>query len=310
MTTIQTILKRFKPYLRWFILALTLGFILHTLRANWQQVLTIQFTTYAIAKLLLALGITLLAHIWSGWVWYWIMQILQIPLQGSWAVIVYLKTNLGKYLPGNIWHFAWRIHALKGSNIPLGVAITGVVLEPVLMAVAALLLAVISLPSTFLQGLVLVGLLVLVHPRVLNPVLKRLATTKIKQSKFGGDTYIPKLNEYPLKPLLGEIGFVVLRGVGFILCFAAIGEIDWQIGWTLLGAFSFAWLLGLVIPGAPSGIGVFEATALTILSSSLPPEIVLGAVALYRLNGTLAEILGAGLAVLDERWNLCLPELP
>lgn len=306
MTSIQTTLKRAKPYLRWFILALTLGFILHTLRENWQQVLTIRFTGYAIAKLLLALGVTLLAHIWSGWVWYWIMQVLRIPLQGSWAVIVYLKTNLGKYLPGNIWHFAWRIHALTGEQIPLGVAITGVVLEPVLMAVAALLIAIISLPTTLLQAVVLVGLLVLVHPRVLNPVLKRLATKKIKQVDFGGDTRIPALTTYPLKPLIGEIGFVVLRGIGFILCFAAIGETNWQIIWTLLGAFSFSWLLGLVVPGAPGGIGVFEATALTLLSPTLPPAIVLGAVALYRLNGTLAEIIGASLAVLDERWNVSL----
>lgn len=129
--------QRVKPYLRWFILALTLGFILHTLRLNWQQVLTLRLTPYAIAELLLALGITLAAHIWSGWVWYGIMRSLSAPVPPTWTVITYLKTNLGKYLPGNIWHFVGRIQFLRDSGTSTGVAITGVVLEPLLMAAAA-----------------------------------------------------------------------------------------------------------------------------------------------------------------------------
>jgi len=40
----------------------------------------------------------------------------------------------------------------------------------------------------------------------------------------------------------------------------------------LLGAFSFAWLLGWAsCPGAPGGIGVFEATALVLLEQRFSP---------------------------------------
>lgn len=298
-------INRFKPYVRWFILALTCGFILHTLRLNWQQVITLRFTPYAIAQLITATGITLLAHIWSGCVWGWIMQLLDAPITATWAIITYLKTNLGKYLPGNVWHFVGRVQALRAAGTQTGVAITGVVLEPVLMSVAALAIVIITLPTTVLQGVVLVAVLVCVHPRVLNPVLRRLATTKLKQTATDLDEppVIPTLRNYPIKPLLGEIIFVGLRGAGFLLAFGALSPINATNGWMILGAFSFAWLLGLVVPGAPSGLGVFEATALTILTPQFPAATVLGAVALYRLLGTLAEVLGAGLAVLDERWN-------
>jgi len=306
----QSFLKRFKPYIRWFVLALTFGFILHTLRANWEQVVTIRFSSYSAAKLTMALGITLLAHIWSGWVWYWILQLLDSPVSGTWSVIVYLKTNLGKYLPGNVWHFVGRVQSLRTTGTPTGVAITGVVLEPVLMAVAALAIAIISLPSTVLQTVILVGVLTTVHPKILNPALKRLASTKIKQTRFEGNAQIPELNAYPIKPLGGEIIFVFFRGLGFLLCFLALGTIDLQDLWTILGAFSFSWLLGLVVPGAPGGLGVFEATALTLLTPNFSAGIVLGAIALYRLNSTLAEVLGAGLAYLDERWNLTIAKLP
>ncbi|MGF1460508.1 MAG: YbhN family protein [Leptolyngbyaceae cyanobacterium] len=316
--------KRAKPYLRWVILALTLGFILHTLRVNWQQVLTLRFSHYAIAKLILALGVTLLAHIWSGWVWYGIMRSLNAPVPQTWTIITYLKTNLGKYLPGNVWHFVGRIKFLRDYGTATGIAITGVVLEPLLMAVAALAVVLVSLPSTLLQLAILVVVLVALHPRVLNPILHRLAKTKLQQTRQfshqdtddslpdpSPDTsQIPKLQRYPWRPLLGEIGFVVFRGLGFILCFAALVALKPAELWTLVGAFSLAWLLGLIVPGAPGGLGVFEATVLAVLTPKFPAAIVLGAVALYRLNSTLAEVLGAGLAVLDERWNAALTPKP
>ncbi|MDB9525742.1 UPF0104 family protein [Oscillatoria sp. CS-180] len=301
-----SLFKRFKPYVRWFILALTFGFILHTLRVNWQQILTVRFSPHVFPKLITALGVTLLAHVWSGWVWYWIVRLLNAPVSTTWAVITYLKTNLGKYLPGNVWHFVGRVQFLRSSGAPIGVSIVGVILEPVLMAVAALALVVAILPSTFLQSLILIGILVLVHPRVLNPILSRLAKTKMKQTDFEGQPIIPKLSNYPVKPLIGEVIFVVLRGSGFLLCFLSLDVITIRDSWVILGAFSFAWLLGLVVPGAPGGLGVFEATALAVLTPQFPVEIVLGAVALYRLNSTLAEVLGAGLAFIDERWNLIL----
>jgi len=140
---LKTAHKKAKPYLRWVIIALTLGFILHTLRVNWQQVLTLRFSSYAIAELLLALGITLS-------VWYGIMQSLNAPVPLTWTIITYLKTNLAKYLPGNVWHFVGRVQFLRDYGTPTGVAITGVVLEPLLMAVAALAIVLVSLPSSLI----------------------------------------------------------------------------------------------------------------------------------------------------------------
>jgi uncharacterized membrane protein YbhN (UPF0104 family) len=69
----------------------------------------------------------------------------------------------------------------------------------------------------------------------------------------------------------------------------------------LLGAYSFAWLLGLLIPGAPGGLGVFEATALWLLSHQFSPPILLGAIAFYRLVSIVAETVGALLAKLDQK---------
>ena len=57
---------------------------------------------------------------------------------------------------------------------------------------------------------------------------------------------------------------------------------------------------GFVVPGAPGGLGVFEATAIALLQYHFPAAIVISAIALYRLMSIIAETAAAGLAWLDE----------
>jgi uncharacterized membrane protein YbhN (UPF0104 family) len=299
----QSTLRRIKPYTRWFILALTMGFIVHTLRQNWQQVMTLRLTDGAIALIVIATGVTLFAHIWSAWVWYQIIQLLNLPTKRTQTIVVYLKTNLEKYLPGNFWHFFRRVQFLKTTGASTGVAVTGVLLEPLLMAAAALAIILVSLPATWLQVLILGGVLVAVHPRMLNPILKRLATSRFTQIESTDSLNIPRLNAYPWQPFVGEVLFVLLRGIGFGFAFASLQSLSVQDCWIVLGSFSFAWMMGLVVPGAPGGLGVFEATILALLGARFSPATVLGTAAVYRLISTLAEVLGVGLAVTDERLN-------
>ncbi|MBV8883741.1 MAG: flippase-like domain-containing protein, partial [Chroococcidiopsidaceae cyanobacterium CP_BM_RX_35] len=67
----------------------------------------------------------------------------------------------------------------------------------------------------------------------------------------------------------------------------------------VLGVFSLAWLLGVIVP-IPAGLGIFEATAIALLAHSFSPTLIISAIALYRLVSILAEAAGAGLAWLDE----------
>lgn len=303
--------SRIKPFLRWAILGGTFFFLGKVLKDNWQQVAAIRITASGWACLSIALGVTLLAHLWAGWVWSFILREFKQPIDGIWAIQAYLKTNIAKYLPGNIWHYYGRIDAATKAGASLGAASVSVLLEPLLMAASALLMAVLcsqqiwakyGVPILVLQGLVLLGILGTVHPKVLNPVIQRLGKQKQKQQNPAETSSTPfVLEQYPLKPFLGELGFLILRGIGFLLTFLAIHPIALEELPVLLGAFSVAWLLGLVVPGAPGGIGVFEATAISLLDRSFAPGIILSVVACYRLISVLAEAGGAGLAWLDER---------
>lgn len=305
----KQIISRFKPFFRWVILGGTLFFLGKVLKDNWQQVAAVRVDAKGWACLAIALGMTLFAHVCAGWVWSLILHYFKQPTNPIWATQTYLKTNIAKYLPGNVWHFYGRIVAATKAGVAVETATVSVLLEPLLMAASALLITLLcsreiatqyGLPGILAQWVGLLVVLAALHPRVLNPVIQLLS--KLKQKANSGKTASSpiQLSGYPLVPFAGEIGFLLLRGMGFLVTFLAISSIEPGQIPLLITVFSLSWLLGLVIPGAPGGIGVFEATAIALLGQTYSPAVLLSIVALYRLISILAEAAGAGLAWLDE----------
>ena len=308
-------MKWFKWWLRWLVWGVALFFMVHTLVSYWPDIRQVRLRAGGKQWLMLAGGITLVAHCWAGWVWHWLLQDWGLRLSGLWAVRVYLLTNIAKYLPGNVWHFVGRVQAVQKSGGKLSQSMASVVAEPLVMAVAALGTGtVFSWLSWTAFGLEIVpnvrfsfvwvylGLLVgwaialyLLHPRRLNPRLAQMSRLRLRLMNAEPDVEeaILQLKRYPIKPLLGEMLFVLGRSLGFIATVVALSPVRWTDWPLLISAFCFAWLLGLVVPGAPGGVGIFEATATALLSGYFPIGAIVGSVVCYRMMGTLAELVGA-----------------
>ncbi|MCE2718991.1 MAG: lysylphosphatidylglycerol synthase domain-containing protein [Dolichospermum sp.] len=301
-----------KKIFRWLILGGTLFFLLKAFKDNWLGVSAIRINITGWLILGTATSVTLLAHIWAGWIWTWVLKELNQSVSSIEFIQVYLKTNIAKYLPGNVWHYYGRIIAAKNANIPTNIATLSVLLEPLLMLAAALIIIVLfasqivvnnwKINLVILQLLGLIIILGILHPWFLNPTIQLLDRWKNKKSQPENqliDSFI--INRYPVKPLLGEIVFLGLRGAGFILTIMALTSVNWQQIPLLFGTFSCAWVMGLVIPGAPGGLGVFETIAILLLQYHFPAALVISAIALYRLISILAETAGAAIAWLFER---------
>ena len=312
----KTAIARMKPLLRWFILGAVVFFLVQVLKTHWQGVTAIRITAAGWATLAIALGVTLLAHICAGWVWAGMLQRdFQQPVQTATLIPAYLQTNIAKYLPGNIWHYYGRVTAATQAGATLETAAVSVALEPLLMAASALLVGLLSGQAiatrygagtwgVFGGGLVIT--LLVIHPKFLNPVMQRLAQTKLAKARAQADTPAPplhpsRLQHYPAIALLGNLLFLILRGIGFLFAFQAILAVDWAQVPILLSGFSVAWLLGLIVPGAPGGLGIFEATAIALLGHLYPAAALLAVVACYRLVSVGAEALGAGLSWVEQR---------
>ncbi|MDY6804387.1 MAG: UPF0104 family protein [Cyanobacteriota bacterium] len=296
----KKILSLLKPYLRWFVLGGTLFFLAKALKDNWQQVAEIRIDGRGGICLAIALTVTIIAHLWSSVVWFSILKEFNQPVKISWAIPVYLKTNIAKYLPGNVWHFYGRISAATKAGISVEVAMLSVLLEPLLMVAAALTVASICYPqpSFAWQLLGLAVVLIGVHPKFLNPAIAFASSLKFKDKKSTEPVFA--LNKYPWRILLAEIIFVGIRGTGFLLTLTSVTTVSIEQINILFSAFCLAWVLGLIVPGSPGGVGVFEATAIALLKNNFSAGILLTAVAFYRLVSILAESLAAGVACLNK----------
>jgi uncharacterized membrane protein YbhN (UPF0104 family) len=300
-----------KQVLRWLLLGGTLFFLASALKNNWQEIAAIRIDAVEWAILAIATGITLLAHIWAGWVWTWILKGLNQSISSTQFIQIYLKTNIGKYLPGNVGHYIGRIVAATNLRVSTSAATISVLLEPLLMVAAALIIVILCSQFTTSEGsyLLLMGqifglvaVLCVLHPLFLLKVIRFVHHKKNNKSVTGNlsDAFL-SMNRYPILPLLGELGFLLLRSAGFILTLYAIAPINLSQAPLIIGAFSFAWLLGLVVPGAPGGLGVFETTAIALLQNFFPIALIIAASGLYRLISILAETAAALLAWFDER---------
>lgn len=321
--------SKVKPYLQWVMLGGVLFFFAKALSRHWQEVTAIRIDGSGMICLGLGITFSLLAFTWSGLVWHWTLGEFKQKLKPFRVVKIYLKTIIAKYLPGHVWHYCGRIWGVKQLGVPGEIATLSVIIEPFLMIAAALTTAIVSCQlagegtrdfSNFnnwgLQILSLLGVMLIVHPRFLNPALGILGKFKGKKSDCPTvDVKHCRIERYPIKLLIAELIFVAFRTSGFIFTFMALHPVAPNQIVILVSGFSLAWLAALVLPGAPGGVGVFEAAAMMILSESFSPGIVLSVVAVFRLVTILAEATGAGLAYLDERrtkeaYQLALVEEP
>jgi uncharacterized membrane protein YbhN (UPF0104 family) len=297
----------------WVTLA-SFGFLLAALLAHGRQLLELSLDGQGWCWLLLGVGISLLSLVVNGLAWGVGLQ--WLGLQPRWVplVLLFLSSNLRKYLPGGVWHLVARVRALHGADgeahalvaAPLAIpqALMAVLLDVLLMAVAALAL----LPFGGWQaGLGLLGLLPLLVllPRWLNPLMLRLEQQRARQLAARGlldvapEDLPAALPGYPWPPLLAELVFVLLRFAGFACCVQAF-DLSFAIGWGgWLAGFALAWTAGLVVPGAPGGLGVFEAVLLIRLAVVVPEAPLLAVVISYRLVSTLADLTAAFTARAD-----------
>ena len=211
---------------------------------------------------------------------------------------LFASTNIYKYLPGGIWHLIARLKSLR-IIVSLENALSAVLLEPLLMMVSALLW--IGLGG-FYSGL---SLLCWLSPIIFHPALRREILAKLKSIKFSKlkiDSGI-KLSElkihsaikkprYPIKALFVELLFIFVRFCGFWCCLYSFSIGNILTFNQLISAFSFAWIVGLIVPAAPGGVGVFEAAILLRVGSGVAEAPFIASLLCYRIISTLADVFG------------------
>ncbi|MFM1811297.1 MAG: hypothetical protein RLZZ336_235 [Cyanobacteriota bacterium] len=321
MTSPEPLIRRLRALLAWvppgaarWISLLSLGFLLAALLSHGAQVLALAPDLQGWLWLALGVGLSLVSLLGSALLWGAVLQWLGGRPRLQPLLQTYLLSNARKYLPGGIWHLASRVQVLRqgqvtAASLPAPLALVAVLLDPLLAAVAALALVVCGGWQGGLAPLALVPLLLL-WPRWLAPLLGWLERRKagalglqmdLEPAVLGAVPPLPA--QPPWRALLLAVAFVLLRFCGFACCVMAL-DLQPVLGWGgWLAGFALAWTAGLVVPGAPAGLGVFEVVLLLRLGVALPEPPLLALAISYRLVVSLADAIAAATAAADQRRN-------
>ncbi len=233
----------------------------------------------------------------NAYAWKFIVKWFGKDFQRNNLVSFYVLTNTLKYVPGGIWHFVERFNFLKKISNPQ-IALYSTLIEPYFMLSGSFLLASLGVIfSPFYLFLVLP--LVFLNRKLIYLVLERLGSLKekvfevlrIANIKNQFENEIKIISFFPTRALLIEIGFVLSKFIGFYICLNTFNTSNTHNIMFLLVIFSLSWSLGLVVPAAPGGVGVFEACLLFLVGKNIPQNIFLISLIYFRVISTSADLL-------------------
>lgn len=193
-----------------------------------------------------------------------------------WAVRAYGASQIAKYVPGNIFQLAGRQAMGMAAGVSGWPLAKSAIWELGLIALAGTLFGLLALP-------------------VLVPVFSVTETAGMFAVTIA----------LALSLLLRFFGLPVARAFGWYVGFLAISALlfvgliellvenpgPWvKLGPPLAGAYVLAWLVGLVTPGAPAGVGVRELMLLLLLKGVVMEADLLLVVTMGRLITVVGDL--------------------
>ncbi len=209
----------------------------------------------------------------------------------------YVLTNILKYVPGGIWHFFERFNFIKNISNP-HLAFYSTLIEPFFMLCASFLMASIGIIFSPFYLLLVIPILFL-NRKLIYLVLRRLESLKgkatdalkLKNTNYQLEERIQLSSFFPVKAFLFEIGFIFSKFIGFLICFNTVNSDNKTDILFLFVIFCLSWSIGLIVPTAPSGVGVFETCFLILVGRNIPQNIIIVCLIYFRLISTSADLL-------------------
>ncbi|MBN2545872.1 MAG: flippase-like domain-containing protein [Spirochaetes bacterium] len=275
---------------------LNLSLLFEYLRFSWIIIIIILSLFHSLAFLIYAVTWGFVVKIFS-----------QIKLKMREMIAVYLKSNIAKYLPGNIFHFAGRHYYLRTQGLSdksLLLSNSFEIIYTIIISISIILsgvyLKVIIIPDAILHKINIYYLLTLIviitAAAAFFIIYKYLKKESINIKKY-----------FTLRNLF----FFIIITLMYFLIFIIIGAVLYAIMVVLLKhdfniidfyfvicTYSLAWMLGYIVPGAPGGLGIRETVIILMLedkfssSSALLASIILRVIT---ITGDIISFLFAGI---------------
>lgn len=269
-----------------------------------------------LAALVYGAGVPLLALAWRE-------MLCGVGVSKHWRELVAIigTTQIAKYVPGNIGQYLGRAAVSFANGIPAQAFAITLVLETLLVVVAALAVGVgtavfstigLDLVRSKLWQLSVILILAagiaggLLMFRELAPqLLRRVAP---RHASLLGNQILPPRNRLVRAFILYCLANLCVGSGLVILAHWLLPDSEHATA-LLVGCSALAWVVGFATPGAPAGLGVREGLLLLMLGPVFTPALAGILIIALRLATTLGDVLWflAGLLLMPRRHPVASP---
>ena len=212
------------------------------------------------------------------------------------AISFYILTNSLKYVPGGIWHFVERFNYLKlKSNDELAISIS--IIEPYFMFSISLFMTSFGVFYNPIYILCLIPFLFLNRSLIYFVLvkLKSIKNKSIKLLKISNSKNKPNMtlnikSFFPIKILISESFFIISKFLSFVICFHFFNTNTNHNYLFIFIFFCLSWSIGLIVPAAPGGLGVFESCFLFFMGKNYLQSSIIESLIYFRLISTFADL--------------------
>lgn len=227
--------------------------------------------------------------------WHYITKLNHAGISYSKAIVSYLYSILGKYIPGKVFMLAARIPAYNEAGVKASTVTICFLLENLCTLLGAAFLFLGSLfffPNELLNDykmatiLLVVLFFICIHPKIINFFLGIVERLTKKTGLVIPITY-PEM----IKVVLLFIGNWLIVGIGFYILTCSIYPVPMSEMLYTAGIFGVSAIIGILSIFAPSGIGVREGIIVLGLTLIMPSEYAVIISIVSRLWATVAELI-------------------
>ncbi len=224
----------------------------------------------------------------------------KVSPRASYAIIA--LTQFGKYLPGNVAHHVGRVVVARRFAGDLTRLSLSLVYENMIALLAGVHVTALFLiwrpapaleqwlPSAWRPWLLVAVTLGAILAFLLLPDLVHWWQRR-RQASSSNQPSVRISFPHALRCYaLFVISFLTL-GLGFTLLTYFVSSSGGFPFLALCGAFAAAWVIGLLVPGAPAGLGIREAVLLVLLTGVVNESDAFASIALLRVVTTAGDLL-------------------
>lgn len=264
--------------------------------------LYIYFTLGNVFLSLISLSLYVLVLYIGSLLWVFLLHALSrnFNLPTKSLVKVYSKSNLGKYLPGNVMHYVARNVLAKNHLLSHRIIAASSFIEITLILISAtLLLTAITFSSTidvnidrynqyFSYNHLFFALCILLIFIIFIFIFRKNFSLNIKNIKLS----IPSFHVL-LLATSGYIAIYLVLGISQLLIMVIFDNVELTSYnyWNILYVFVFSWVIGFIVPGAPGGIGIREAIFILLLSQNYSEQAIILVAISYRLINIVGDVI-------------------